>query len=276
MKLTERSYTFVDNPIQARYSISGKNETSKKLVFVYPDNLDSINWDENPLVKVLAKKDYRIVIPQIAGKNELQKIAFDSRSNRIASSILIYNQLLSLGEADSSSEILLLGIGEGAYIIPQLANTIPQVKHFIMINSVGSSFLGELQLLVSEGNPDFIKSRKMRYFGMDNVDELKTAIEGVLSKQGNARSLGNRTNGDWYSYYEHNLETDLSLATPNGTYILSEKYPFASNTSRAQLGVLIKNNPLLNIKVHSIEGKGNFNNEKELLILAQKVQELIN
>lgn len=276
LKPQKRDYKIPDISVDGSYNISSKNKKSKNFVFIIADNFDSIAWYESPLAKMMSQKKYRVVIPNVPGRNATERKAVDHRNLRIKSIMFIYYDLLLKGEVDSTSKITIIGFGEGAYLVPYLVNHMDYVNEFVMVNAALGSFISELQLLVSEGNPKIFENKKMRYMYIDNLDKLRLSIRDLLVNPYNGLSLGNRTNRDWMSYYDNPVEIELSLINQRGYVLISKDFPLLSSTSVKQLELIISSNPLTDVQIIKIEGKGNFSKENEILLLTKKLKMLIN
>lgn len=265
----KKEFKIVDEFENAEYLISSASPLAKNVVFLFPDNLDSINWENSPLLKSLKRKNYKIVIPKTLGKTESANILLDSRTRRINTISNLYIQLVSTKQIDSLANLVLIGFGEGAYILPYLANHLPRVKQFFMINSGLGSPLEELQLLITEGDNSFLNSPKMRFFGVDDMDEMRNSVKEVLSFPEYEVRLGNKTNLYWKDYYNHPTNPDLAIAAVKGNIIFSKAYPLLSKTSKNELNLIINSNPLSKLELTEIEGIGDFREKVEIAKLTE-------
>lgn len=276
LNFQKKEFSVVDEIEGAEYWISSGNPEGKNLVFLFPDNLDSIDWESNSLLKSLKKENFKIVIPQLIGKKESLQTLLDGRTRRIKTINNLYNKLISNHEIDSLANVVLIGFGEGAYILPYLSNYLPRVNNFFMVNAGLGSPLSEMQLLVSEGDDSFLNTPKMRYFGMDDLDELKRTIREVDTYPEFDIRLGNKTNFYWKEFYTYPTDQDLSLISTRGNIILSQDYPFMSKTSKNELFLINGSNPLTTLLLHNIEGKGDFRIKEEMDLLKEYILDNIN
>tara|TARA_R110002096_G_scaffold386418_2_gene580366 strand:- start:68686 stop:69573 length:888 start_codon:yes stop_codon:yes gene_type:complete len=274
--LEKRSFKIVDEFSSGHYWINTEKNKDQNLAIVLPDNLDSINWEENILIRTLKKKNYRILIPEILGDSESLKMHLDSRKRRINNLNNLHLQLSSTKEIDSSAKVLLIGFGEGAYIVPYLANHLAGVNQFFMINAALGSPLSEFELLVGEKNKSILNHPKLRYFGIENMDELKTIIKEVKNHPNYNNALGNKTNFYWNEYYQHPTDPDLAITAAKGTIILSEDYPLISDNSKTQLKFMIETNPLSQLALEQIKGNGDFREKDQILQLQKIILEKLN
>ena len=224
----------------------------------------------------LKKENYKIVIPQLIGKKESLQTLLDSRSRRIKTVNNLYNQLINNREIDSLANVVLIGFGEGAYLLPYLSNYLPRVENFFMINAGLGSPLSEMQYLISEGDNSFLNTPKMRYFGMDDLDELKRTIREVHTYGEFDIRLGNKTNYYWKEFYTYPTDPDLAHISTRGNIILSKGYPFMSKTLKAELNLINGSNPLTKLKITEIKGKGDFRIKEEIELLKKYILNNIN
>lgn len=271
VRFEKNEFQIVDESEKAEYWISKGKPEGKNLVFLFPDNLDSINWEKSPLLKSLQKENYKIVIPQLMGKKESNQIILDTRSRRIKTLTNLYLQLLTKKEIDSLANIVLIGFGESAYILPYLAIHLPRVQQFFMVNAGLGSPLSEFQQLVSEGNNSFLKTPKMRFFGIDNLQDMKRIIQEIFTFPEFDIRLGNKTNHYWKDFYTNPTDADLAIAPVKGNIIFSSDYPFVSKSSKSQLKLQINSNPLSTLEILEIKGKGDFRLKNEITDLKKSV-----
>lgn len=268
-------YPIPDRAKHGKFLKATQNAKSNKFAFILTDNVNDIDWKKNALTLMLKNEGYQIIIPKKYGDDDLEILAYGSKQQRINLSYLVYNNLLKTNFIDSASQVILIGFGEGGYLIPELVNKLP-INHFFMVNSGKESFIHELYYKLQEKDNSFIKDELLHHFGIDNANQLRIALDELKVKNDNSRSLGNKMNQDWNSYYNTPSSIELAKIKSNGTLLFSQNYPYVSKSSLYYFELFVKNNPYQTLSMMKIEGRGNFNREEEATRLAKTIKDILN
>ena len=273
--LTKDSYTLQDfGGMKAHFLKSKKPGKQNKVAMLMPDFLDSIKWETATLSKMLHKNGYQVVIPQKPGEKFTAQIALDSRDMRLRSIYFTYNTLVNNGEIDSSTHLILIGVGEGAYVLPEAVSKLP-VNQFFMINAGPNSILQELQLKITQQDTSLLNDPLMQLYNIDSLEKLKKQLTEVLTEPKITQSMGYKLNSDWLSYYNNPAQKDLQVLSVPGYVLISKKYPYVTDYSRQILSALTKRTQGISWTYKDIEGNGNLYEPQEMKNIAQTIEGLL-
>jgi hypothetical protein len=266
----------VDRAKSGKFLKSESNRRSDKFAILLPDHFDTINWETSPITAFLKREKYQIIIPQLYGENEFEVLKFNNKQQRLLTTYFTITELLTKGIMDSSSHIIAIGFGEGAYLIPELVNKRPFIHEFFMINSGLHSFRRELEYKMEEGSLSFIREPLIQRLGIRNYKQMKLALGQLAVAEGYTQSMGAKTDKDWNSYYNNPAFDEFHKLTTPGYVFISEEYPYVSLSGKQEIEYSIKNH------IHSdrlqlipLKGQGEFGQTSEADALVKKLAEFI-
>ena len=268
--VTQQNFTTELGRVLPYEEVAPKKEKEQHLALLLPDNPDTLNLAESGLSRMLVKNGYRIIIPGKPGTDTREKIELDNKSYRIRD----INNLLSSIDTSSIEDFIIIGIGEGGYLVPDISFSIPSKAAFV-INAGPASPLAEYQNLVYGKIQDYtflnsVLSANLLF----NKGELAEQIARITENPFGEPQLVGGSNAYWISYYEDPLMN--RIIKPDGlTYwMISENYPLISDENKKLAMQVCDRLPYLFYE--ELEGRGNFNDEDEMKLLMERIEEVIN
>ncbi len=250
--------------------VSPKKDEARHLALIIPDNPDTLNMAQSELSAMLVKKGYRVIIPGKPGRDVREKIELDSKSNRIKD----INSLLSQFDTATFDDFIIVGIGEGGYLTPDISFS-KKPKFSVVINAGPASPLAEYENLVTGTIMDqkFFKAVLAANLLFTRA-ELAEQISRIEDNPFGEPQLLGGSNNYWIGYKQDPLMNRIVRPGNSVVWMISEKYPLISNENKELAEKICDRLPYLNYK--QLEGRGNFNDEEEVKILVKSIEELIN
>lgn len=249
--------------------ISPKKTKGKALVVILNTAADTINLLESPLVKYLKHQQYTILLPSHAGSDNLEKVSFNTLSNRKQD----IKELIQHTDSVADDALVLIGFGEGAYLCPALANETQAQKCFV-INAGPYSILDEYSSFLNQSEPEpNMLNLLLKANNLTEVQELKDKVQAIIDGDVGFDKLAGGSDYYFREYQANPMMLELMKARKPVYWIFSEDYPLVSNKNRTFSKELAGGLP--NVYLIDIEGKGNFNNPEEMKELTTVISSLI-
>ncbi len=241
-----------------------------KLALIIPDNPDTLDLAQSELARMLIKNSYRVIIPGKPGNDTREKIELDNKNYRIQD---INNLLKSIDTAEIR-DFVIIGIGEGGYLVPDISYSLAPAPSFV-INAGPASPLQEYKNLVSDSiiNHGFLNPILAANF-VFTKDELAPQIARIEENPFGEPQLFGGSNAYWVSYYEDPLMNRIIKPGGKTYWIISNNYPLISANNKDLAEGICLRLPYLTYK--PIKGKGNFNNDEEMKLLIETIEKAIN
>lgn len=241
-----------------------------KLALILPDYPDTLLQAQQELKKTLLQNGYKVIIPSKAGNTPQQKIALDSKSFRLND----VNALLRTIDTNGIKEFIVIGFGEGGYLVPDIKFPLPPKVSFV-INAGPYSPLQEYEDHIKNGFPDvtFLHTLMERN-SILSQEVLEANIIKVSEDPYGLPHLNGGTNQFWISYKEDPLLPRISKPSNRMVWIISQDYPVITkaNKNLAQTASLKLNY----LNYVSLPGRGKFVEKDELKGLVDVLKAEIN
>ncbi len=246
-----------------------KNE-ARHLALLLPDNPDTLNLAQSELSRMLVKNGYRVIIPGKPGKNILEITELDNKSYRVQD----INNLLKSIDTAGIDDFIVIGIGEGGYLVPDISYTLPP-KVSIVINAGPASPLDEYQNLISGKVEDrkFLNSILAANLLFSQA-ELAAQIKRIEENPYGEPQLLGGSNRYWMSYKEDPLMNRIVTPASSAVWMISQNYPLISAANKNLAKEICSGFSYLSYK--ALEGRGNFNNDDEMQLLIESIETVIN
>lgn len=213
-----------------KYSLTqAKNATERKLLVLLPDAIDSTQWEKSSLVKYLFDKNYQVLLPQVKGVDYTQQQVLDQYEGRLESIRELLGALHNNNAIDTSTHVVVLGMGDGAYLTPQLAQSV-KANAFILVNNGPYSFIHELELLL-EGDTTQRKVSYLKEVSLLNVPELNTLFTEIRNGTPTMKSFLGRTSGSWKAYSTVKLGEAVFYNRIPALQLYEPNYPFVADSA---------------------------------------------
>ena len=205
------------------YALGKPVKTGGKLLVIIPDDPDTNQTYYQGIAELFKRKDYDILIIGKPGEDNYKKRSLDSREERIEDVV----SLLSVSDSLYNKELVLLGVGEGAYILPALASRLKPAS-IIFINSGVLSPLAELEYISGADSLTEANEKLLSLYGIDEMDMLRYKIENIKTEPFGAMQMAPASNRCWLSYYEVPLLNQLGGVTDPVYWFNYQDYPLIS------------------------------------------------
>lgn len=267
---TARTFTTDFDRVLPYDDIVPKKDVATRLALLLPDNPDTLQLHESPLTQMLINNGYRVIIPAKPGNSLMQKQELDTKNYRLKD----INNLLQSLDTSAIDEAIIIGIGEGGYLLPDVKWIMPP-KFSIVINAGPASPLAEYENIINKKITDqkFIQQVLSDNF-LFTLDELEAQINRIEKMPYGQPQLLGGTNSYWIGYKEDPLLNRIIKPAANTVWIISESYPLISNENKNLARQVCAS--LSYMHYHTLPGRGNFNNDDEMKALVKKIESLIN
>ena len=247
-----------------------KKNPSKKIAVLLNDNPDTLRLAHSLLVEMLVENEYRVIIPGKPGDDLREQLELDQKDYRVQDVL----QLIQTLDSNQQRNLLLIGFGEGGYLLPKIARSARPEFSFI-INAGPYSLLTEYEMLLRQPDSNkAILNKLVLKNKLYTVEELAQRVENLKTNETGAPQLSGGSNYYWLSYQRQPLLQDVILIQSPVSWILSEKYPLISKENKIMVEKLAESLP--HIKLMELEGKGDFNNKNEMESLTKAIEAVIN
>ncbi len=251
------------------YELSKSKKNLNKMVLLLQDFEDSLSLKQLSLCKQLHKYHYQILIVAKPGENLFQQQAFDSKQNRVNDILDVLEHLKNKW----STELVIIGFGEGAYLVPELATQSQATVSF----AINGGPYSPLQEYINMSKTDTLSTHYQYLFrqkACHNPTEFKQLLT-TLKNEPHGQILTPAYNRYWLSYFNDPLYTDVGnhIAVPIH-FIQSENYWLKSDESDAFFRNYLKIFPELHQS--TMRGNGSFNEKAEQQLLLLEIVPYLN
>lgn len=249
------------------YQYFTQKKNPKGVVLLLPDYPDTINISQSAIVHLLKKEGYDLLVVDKPGDDRDTKISLDTRNGRINDIITVFRQEVY----NNYDNIILLGLGEGGYLIPALRNQLKPSKS-IAVNINPYSRLAAYEQWVNSDSLTSHQWQIIHQMNLINQEELHEKVVTLKSKTSSVDVLTPNSNRQWMSYYENPVLKDLYTVTPSLYWINFEQYPTISAAHQKEAALYCSS---LAASYISIPGKGNLNDEEQMEKLIEKLKKVL-
>ncbi len=250
------------------YQLATAKRTSQKLLLILKDDPDSLKIKESALEEYFSQHNYHILIPGKAGKNEYEQQLLDGKEERLHD----LHALLRKQDSLRKEELLIIGFGEGAYLVPELAMLSTADASFA-INAGPFSSLHELDLLSQDQPQPAALKTEFELMRINSAEDFRASLSGLLTEGRSERVFHNHSNQYYLSYYRQPVYPFLKHLKVPLYWINSQQAPLITASSRELLRISALSNPYLYYK--EIAGRGNFGQAGEMARLLELLDSLI-
>ncbi|MDZ7845575.1 MAG: hypothetical protein U5L96_01660 [Owenweeksia sp.] len=203
-------------------------------------------------------------MPGKPGADVFRKRMLDSREERINDLIGLLSRLDSLHQ----KELVIMGIGAGAYLLPEMSEQLSEV-HLIMVNAGVYSPLHELEFMSTTDSLAPANHEFLSYWNLDQAS-LSRKVEKIITEPYGIDQLAPSSNRNWVSYYNSPVIDDIYNLDQPLLWVTFSEYHLLSLQGKALASQILKKLPTLNY--HLIEGSGTLSNDKEMNKLLQYIR----
>lgn len=222
------------------YSQALHDKGDGKLLLVLPDDPDTSRSYYQNLLDYFYHHSYHIIIVAKPGDDSFKKRLLDTREDRIEDVV----SLLSARDSLYHQDLILLGTGQGAYLIPALSKRM-KASHLIMINAGVLSPMAELEYITTADSLSAANEHLLNLYGLDKL-YLSQKLENIKKEPFGADQLAPSSNRNWLSYYESPVLNQLSGTNTSLYWYNFSDYPATSVTGLALLEQIAAGYPNIN------------------------------
>ena len=226
-KISYAEAEFIREPEMRRipYSLSTPLKNPGKLVVIIPDDPDTNHNYYLALAEKFHSKAYNIMLIGKPGEDSYKKRSLDSREARIEDIV----RLLNTSDSLFKENLVLVGSGQGAYLLPEVFSRI-NPSLVIMLNAGVLSPLAELEYIMDGDSLSAANRDLLAWYGIDNMDMLREKITNIKEQEFGTIQLAPSSNRNWMSYYRKPLLNQIEQVNCGIMWINYEDYPLLSVT----------------------------------------------
>ena len=256
LKYSKASFTRMPEVRKIAYQITYPLKNSGKLLAIIPDDPDTNSHYFSSIAKELSATGYDVIVIGKPGEDTYKKRSLDSREERIEDVVT----LLTASDSLYRKELIILGAGQGAYILPALEPRL-QPGALVFVNAGVLSPLAELEYITNSDSLSGGNESLLNYYGIDDRDMLSSKIENIKNEAFGSMQLAPASNRCWMSYYQSPLINQLALLQLPVLWYNYEDYPLISIPGSELTEKILDNYPNIryakskevNNGVHSLE-----------------------
>jgi hypothetical protein len=244
------------------YTLALQKDQSEKLLIYIGQALDTVFFEETPLYQEIFKAGYTILCIYQApaqGAFFYSRKSMDFRGQHIQNAKNLINHLRQQKRIPKAEHAILMGLGQGAYMLPALQTNF-RIDTAIFIN--GSPFSNLLSLQrIAEGKMEWSPQRQdyiRAKFGIDSFAVFKQKVADVNALSSEAFSLGKYANMYWQSYHANYMMEDYGRMPGHAYWLFFEDHPLRKASDLDYLKVLDKTRTQASARYTLLEGAGNF------------------
>lgn len=249
------------------YQIYKQKKGSSKIALILPDNPDTLNIATSKITVLLKKEGYDILVVNKPGSSLAEIHSLDSRDNRLNDVTSVFQREV----ANNYDHLVLIGIGEGAYLLPRLSKDLLS-DTAIAINMGTKSPLDDYSEWVAS---DSLTNRQVDILNAKNIintQELEQRITSIFDNEFGSEQLSPNKNHQWLSYAKAPFVEELFAITKPIYWINFDGYAMTSAAHRKE-AALYSTHYLVNYI--ELEGSGNLNNEDQMQLLVDTLKTII-
>ena len=251
-----------------KYNLAYNTKEESKLLVLINDSPDTLDLAKSALAQAFFERGFHILIPVKAGSDPLQKRSLDSKDERVQDLAGLIQRLDSL----HSQFLVVFGMGEGAYTIPELSQKI-NASHLIMLNAGFHSPFYELQKIASLDSLAPRHQELLSYYGLSQ-QELMSKLQLIRQETYGIDQLATSSNQNWLSYYADPLINELFPTKTPLLWINFESYPLLTDETLNLVKTIYRQAPKAQYKL--LKGEGNLNNQEEMNSLLEQIRKFFN
>lgn len=240
------------------------DENATSLAVLLNDNPDTFKLANSSLANELRKNNYAVLIPGKPGDDIFSKNAMDDKPRRLQDLIDMIDALKG-----NYRDLILIGIGEGGYLVPKLdLNLNPSVS--FIINAGPFDPLQEMETLANDSLP----LQLAKVLDRKNITNATELLQKIAFIRNNPNSpidqIAPSTNNYWKSYADSQMYSELLTYYSNPVYwAISERYFLVTEQSRHVIRTLAAQQK--NLTFQPLPGTGNFNDKEQMAILVKLI-----
>lgn len=193
-----------------------------RLALILLPEPDSLQWTSSPLAQLLFRKGYHQLIIGKPGEDVLQRRSLDSRPQRLND----ISEILRSNDSVYRKQLLIIGIEEGGYLVPELARVF-NAKRSIIINAGVMSPLFELEQLslgdtLTQGQENWLHRQGF------TPKDLQFRIGQIKNKTQGQDMMTPYRNSAWMSYYRAPGMEDFARLPGRVLWINFAQHPWLS------------------------------------------------
>ncbi|WP_421751353.1 hypothetical protein [Croceimicrobium sp.] len=226
------------------YSLASHEKVSEQLLIFLPPAIDTVQFEETELYQEIFKAGYDILCiyqPPAEGAFFYSRKSLEFKGQQVQNAQNLISHLRKQKKIAGSEHSILMGIEQGAYMIPSLmANN--HIDTAIYITASPFSMYMSLQR-IAEGRMEWNAARQKFVkdkFGIDSLRVFKQKVEDVENLSSELYSLGSFTNMYWLSYHANYMMEEYRLTPGHQYWIFYEDYPLYKASDLDYLKLLDK------------------------------------
>ena len=244
-----------------------QKEKSDKVVLLLPDFPDTVAIAQTEALRLMRKAGYDIILTGKPGEDVSTIGHLDNREQRLQDLITVFQHYIH----DRYQHYIIMGIGEGAYLVPALHN-LTEADTSIAVNMNPYSPLHGYESLLSSDSLSPAEWRIVYNTGASTLNELRVKLERVKKDGAGPDRLYPNKNQQWMSYYKNPVLEDVTVTTKPLYWINFEHYPMISAAHQKEVALFCKV-PYASFIL--LPGNGNLNKEESAEQLAAAIKNII-
>lgn len=265
LNYSETSYTRLPQERVVPYHLAAPQKLKGRLLVIIPDDPDTNRVYYSHIAQTLEKKAFDVMLIGKTGEDNYKKRSLDAREERIEDVV----SLVSASDSLFSKELILLGCGQGAYLLPALQNRL-KARAVICINAGVLSPLAELEYMVSSDSLSKANQILLNIYGIDEMEMLQSKIDNIKNEAFGSMQLAPSSNRCWQSYYNNPLLSQLSSFDVPVLWYSYRSYPLLSLPGMALSEKILAAYPEIQYSVLKKAGKNQEQIERDVLSLISK------
>ncbi len=215
------------------YALSeAKGKKDRKLLVFLPGVTDTADVWVSGFFKRLYTENFQILIPEKRGTDYSEQRAYDHFSTRLYDIEGLVAGLVKKGLVDTSTHVVVMGAGEGAYLVPQLARSV-SADGMLLVNNGPLHFLQEVRWLL-EGDTANPKVIAIKEYNLMSASQIKTFVEAAHTGTPYPGFFYGKASANWHSYTKRSVVMDLYSSHIPAIQLYGQDYPVLSDTAQAE------------------------------------------
>lgn len=255
------------------YALRQQANAQHLLLYLSPA-LDSFSFRGSALEKAIMKAGYQVlIIDKPTGSDYYTLKNMDYKSTRQTAVQRTFYHLRDEGVLDYK-KLVVLGIGEGAYLAPSLA-TMFEADSAVMINGGPFSEMIEIERAAQDGVDDTEAEFFDRVLRISKQEDLLRAVENVRQGRADAFALGPHMNKYWLTYNAAITAHDYQHMPGHAVWIFFDKYPLHKAQNEQYIRSLSGMRKEGSSEQIILPGTGNISESELQQRLAEKLLEIL-
>lgn len=233
-----------------------QKEKAEKVLLILPPELDTLDLIGSDFFQSAYQAGYDILLvnkPR-SKENLYRQKSLDFKGQRQSDILSTFRSLKAQGVIDPQ-KLVILGIGEGAYISPVIAGSLKADSTILIQGGAFYPFF----TLERMGEKDSLNAVEQNYlrqkFKVDSLKQFRRLLVEVRQKKPTDYVLGNYPNIYWMSYESRGLPTEYQSMPGSAFWLFLKDHPLYRESDGNYLKVLSGTRSDPHYQINEIEGQ---------------------